>query len=965
MSSRTKARTVATACPSSRSVRQDCGDAGPRRLLDPLDPLVGPVLSPVVGPLEPLLNPLLDPLEPLVGPVLSPVVGQLEPLGRPGARRPVVGSVSSRSSAGARAGRRPVLDLVGPAPAVVGPCVPVVGVVDDVIQGFLPTGWLYDGTATSMAEVRAAIGANALLARGYTGRGVGVALVDTGVVPVKGLDSGNVVNGAGPVLREPGTLPRATSTPSVTARTWPASSPGEDPDGVLDLDKFQGVAPEAQLTSLKVAASDGAVDVSQVVAAVDWVVEHRNDDPANPIRVLNLSFGTDGIQDYRVDPLTHAVENAWRAGIVVVVSGGNDGHGARDAEQPRLRPLRARRRRRRHPRDQAARTTTSSPSSPAEATRAGVSTWSHPGARSSRCATPAPTSTRRIPARGPAPGYFKGSGTSQAAAVVSGAVALLLDQRPGLTPDQVKACSGRTAAPMPLADAAGRGAGEINLGAPQRRDRPRPRPGRLAALDRHRLARAGPRLLARRRRRRRAHAARTTSSGRGTPRSGRGRAATAPPGRAAAGTGRDWTGGCWCAETWAGAAWRDVLGRPVVGRALLGGSQLGGALVGGPLAGRAARGPGARWAGTLVAGGPGREPVHRGLGRRGEHGRDAGRAVGIWAFIAADVAWARRACTGGPCAARSTRGATGRLAWPLLVGIGFFAAELAGGAPSPRAGGVRLLHDGAPAGRSACSSSGPTCWWWPGAGRLAAGLRDQRKALAEGDLQLRDVRPRDDVRGDRLALSCADGAHRWRPGAGWRPSSSAVLVTSLLGSRAGGAGHHRRRPGSGRGRVGEVFAVGQIGDLANACFALVAVFILTVDWRAGWLLGVVAGVLMFAYRSYEGARQRSESLEQVNRFTEVVGREVDARRGGGARVLVRGRATRSTSTPCSCGSAAGRRRSGTGCSRTGAGARPGVASLVDALRRRRTSEGACSCRAASASPGPGRAHARRRASGTA
>ena len=72
-------------------------------------------------------------------------------------------------------------------------------------------------------------------------------------------------------------------------------------------------------------AAAGIVDVSQVIAAIDWVVEHRNDDPTNPIRVLNLSYGTDGTQNYLTDPLTHAVENAWRAGIVVVAAAGNGG----------------------------------------------------------------------------------------------------------------------------------------------------------------------------------------------------------------------------------------------------------------------------------------------------------------------------------------------------------------------------------------------------------------------------------------------------------------------------------------------------------------------------------------------------------------------------------------------------------------------------------------------------------------
>ncbi len=64
---------------------------------------------------------------------------------------------------------------------------------------------------------------------------------------------------------------------------------------------------------MKVATADGSVDVSQVIAGIDWVVEHRND-PGMNIRVLNLSFGTDGVQDYMLDPLTYAAEVAWRAG---------------------------------------------------------------------------------------------------------------------------------------------------------------------------------------------------------------------------------------------------------------------------------------------------------------------------------------------------------------------------------------------------------------------------------------------------------------------------------------------------------------------------------------------------------------------------------------------------------------------------------------------------------------------------
>ena len=119
----------------------------------------------------------------------------------------------------------------------------------------------------------------------------------------------------------------------------------------------------------------------------------------------------------------------------------------------------------------------------------------------------------------------------------------------------------------------------------------------------------------------------------------------------------------------------------------------------------------------------------------------------------------------------------------------------------------------------------------------------------------------------------ADHGDRLTPLA-WLATGLAVVVTSLLGSTmvslvitiATG-----QRPRS----LDEVFSLGQLGDLANASFALVAVYILSVDWRAGWLLGVVTAVIVFAYRSSERARARSESLAQVNRFTELVGRERD------------------------------------------------------------------------------------------
>src|SRR3712207_9027728 len=56
------------------------------------------------------------------------------------------------------------------------------------------------------------------------------------------------------------------------------------------------------------------------------------------IRVLNMSFGTDGVQDYVLDPLAYAAEQAWHKGIVVVVAVGNEGFGTGKVNNPAYDP---------------------------------------------------------------------------------------------------------------------------------------------------------------------------------------------------------------------------------------------------------------------------------------------------------------------------------------------------------------------------------------------------------------------------------------------------------------------------------------------------------------------------------------------------------------------------------------------------------------------------------------------------
>src|SRR5450631_3707984 len=201
----------------------------------------------------------------------------------------------------------------------------------------------------SLFTVDKAIGARSLWAnvdssgRALTGQGVGVALLDSGVNQVAGLDgAGKVtfgpdlsIEGNG-VLTQQDTFGHGTFMAGVIAgrgETNPSSDLSNAPANVQ-----LGVAPDAKLLSLKLATTDGSVDVSQVIAALDWVTQHPVLPNGTRVRVINLSYGTDSAQSYLADPLAAAAENAWHHGIVVVTSAGNDGSGRGRLSDPAIDP---------------------------------------------------------------------------------------------------------------------------------------------------------------------------------------------------------------------------------------------------------------------------------------------------------------------------------------------------------------------------------------------------------------------------------------------------------------------------------------------------------------------------------------------------------------------------------------------------------------------------------------------------
>ncbi|MDP9817299.1 S8 family serine peptidase [Spirilliplanes yamanashiensis] len=292
-----------------------------------------------------------------------------------------------------------------------------------------PADWAFDPAAAKLPEVTRAIRADVAHRAGYTGKGVGVALIDTGVVPVPGLIAGNVVNGPDlslesqvPGLLHKDTYGHGTHLAGIIAGRDAATG-------------FRGIAPDAKLTSLKVAAANGAVDVSQMLAAIDWVVEHRNDDPAHPIKVLNLSYGTDSTLRREQNPLTAAVENAWKAGIVVVVAAGNTG-GEITSPAIDFNPV------------VVGATDTVGTTAPADDRLSAFSSVTGmtnrrldvlaPGRSLVSLRNPGSFVDSRNPSARVGELHFRGSGTSQAAAVVSGAAALLVQRYPAATPADIK-----------------------------------------------------------------------------------------------------------------------------------------------------------------------------------------------------------------------------------------------------------------------------------------------------------------------------------------------------------------------------------------------------------------------------------------------------------------------------------------------------------------------------------------------
>jgi serine protease AprX len=319
----------------------------------------------------------------------------------------------------------------------------------------------------------ATVGATAVRQQlGYDGTGVAVAVIDSGVAP------------SHDDLADPVGLQRVDHFVDFTnglAVPHDEYGHGTHVAGIIAGNGFDsagarsGIAPGARLTVLKVLDGQGRGRISDVIAAFDYIVSNND---ALHIRIVNLSVATGVYESYNSDPLTLAAQRAVSAGIVVVAAAGNNGRSSTGTTQY------------------------------AGVTAPGNAPWVLTVGASSHMGTVdrADDTMAAFSSRGPgaidygakpdlvAPGvgiesltdpnssmyagmtrfllngtvptsylpYLSLSGTSMAAPVVAGTVALMLQANPSLTPNAIKAILQFTAQVYPGYDPLTQGAGFLN-----------------------------------------------------------------------------------------------------------------------------------------------------------------------------------------------------------------------------------------------------------------------------------------------------------------------------------------------------------------------------------------------------------------------------------------------------------------------------------------------------------------------
>ena len=243
----------------------------------------------------------------------------------------------------------------------------------------------------------------------YSGRGVCVAVLDTGIYPH--IDLNRRIVGFHDYIHQR-ELPYDDNGHGTHVCGILAGS------GAASQGKHRGIAPGCLLIGMKVLDRNGNGKKEDVLKALDWVVKNKDD---YGIRIVNISVGTTYDSVSQKDALIQGVESAWDSGLIVVAAAGNRGPNPGSVTSPG-----------------SSRKIITVGSSDLMWGRSGISgrgptfdcVWKPdlvaPGSHIVAC-TP-----------GPQNGYGTKSGTSMSTPLISGAIALLLEKHPQLTNVEVK-----------------------------------------------------------------------------------------------------------------------------------------------------------------------------------------------------------------------------------------------------------------------------------------------------------------------------------------------------------------------------------------------------------------------------------------------------------------------------------------------------------------------------------------------
>lgn len=100
--------------------------------------------------------------------------------------------------------------------------------------------------------------------------------------------------------------------------------------------KYVGSAPEANIVGVKVLDQAGSGRVSTIMKGLEWCIQEKE---TYNIRVINLSLGGPATEPYTDDPLSQMVEQAWHRGIVVCAAAGNEGPSGETIGSPGFNPF--------------------------------------------------------------------------------------------------------------------------------------------------------------------------------------------------------------------------------------------------------------------------------------------------------------------------------------------------------------------------------------------------------------------------------------------------------------------------------------------------------------------------------------------------------------------------------------------------------------------------------------------------